>query len=654
MIAPGPGRTIIQRVVFPADSEITRLYLRAGLTDGSANTPPPEAMPRWMRHSALIPEGAALSLDTLFNHLPEAYWLEHTTVTGFVFTAVVRGVGEIHVLRRTKNGENILLAVQRFDTVSAQAGAALVEVTIGAPVDRAADAGALFLQIGARSGDVMLNEACWSAIGGEPQPVRLVAGYCTFKRDKQLLDNVEKVLGDVALRPHLARLVVVDQAGSDTLAAALRQLATGSEPGLLRLIRQGNFGGSGGFTRVMLEALAEDEATHVLLMDDDAKIETESIARAAAFLSLTKNLALGGQMLDLYRPTIIHETGAWFRPKTFSVKVNTPNLDAGASKALTTFAKVAHTDYNGWWFFAAPLAVIRAQGLPLPLFIHGDDIEYGLRLAQNGVETVTLPGVAIWHEPFYAKNRRWQSYYDFRNTLIMAGTPARLSGPRLARHFLSSLMALLLCYRYEASALTCRAVEDWLGGPDTVRHPPQDRHASLFAPTEYPVYRPIAVGLTVPVMPKLTTAQDVLDAVLPPRGWRLLRQGARAVLASLLGAERPPQAALLPSVPLINNNWWALSAYRDVALRPSTSAASFTGNTTCHRLHRSPRSFRRLLPRGLWLTLRLLLRGGAVARQWRRAAPGFHESRFWEAYLGPCERPDLTPAPAADRRVVNA
>ena len=40
-------------------------------------------------------------------------------------------------------------------------------------------------------------------------------------------------------------------------------------------------------------------ATHVLLMDDDAIVEPESILRAAAFLSLARgDVAIGGHMLD--------------------------------------------------------------------------------------------------------------------------------------------------------------------------------------------------------------------------------------------------------------------------------------------------------------------------------------------------------------------
>ena len=49
------------------------------------------------------------------------------------------------------------------------------------------------------------------------------------------------------------------------------------------------------------------------------------------------------------------------------------------------------------------LALVEKVGLPLPVFIRGDDVEYGLRLYMRGVDTIVMPGIAVWHEPFYLK-----------------------------------------------------------------------------------------------------------------------------------------------------------------------------------------------------------------------------------------------------------
>ena len=38
-----------------------------------------------------------------------------------------------------------------------------------------------------------------------------------------------------------------------------------------------------------------------------------------------------------------------------------------------------HSDYSAWWYCCMPMRVVREDNLPFPLFIRGDDVEYGLR-----------------------------------------------------------------------------------------------------------------------------------------------------------------------------------------------------------------------------------------------------------------------------------
>ena len=68
-----------------------------------------------------------------------------------------------------------------------------------------------------------------------------------------------------------------------------------------------NVGGSGGFARGMMEAMKHDENfTHVLLMDDDVSISTESLRRTFNLLSLAtgkyKNAFINGAMLVAEEP----------------------------------------------------------------------------------------------------------------------------------------------------------------------------------------------------------------------------------------------------------------------------------------------------------------------------------------------------------------
>jgi len=77
--------------------------------------------------------------------------------------------------------------------------------------------------------------------------------------------------------------------------------------------------------------------------------------------------------------------------------------------------------FNGWWMFGFPKRWVERVGMPLPCFIRGDDIEFGMRLHEAGLPTVPLPGVAVWHEPFYLKLGQKKLWGDRRRDGIIVG-----------------------------------------------------------------------------------------------------------------------------------------------------------------------------------------------------------------------------------------
>ncbi len=62
-----------------------------------------------------------------------------------------------------------------------------------------------------------------------------------------------------------------------------------------------------------------------------------------------------------------------------------------------------NVDFNGWWLCLIPTACMKQIGLSMPAFIKFDDIEYGLRAKEHGFHTVSLPGVAVWHQAWHDK-----------------------------------------------------------------------------------------------------------------------------------------------------------------------------------------------------------------------------------------------------------
>jgi galactofuranosylgalactofuranosylrhamnosyl-N-acetylglucosaminyl-diphospho-decaprenol beta-1,5/1,6-galactofuranosyltransferase len=125
--------------------------------------------------------------------------------------------------------------------------------------------------------------------------------------------------------------------------------------------------------------------------------------------------------------------------------------------------------YNGWWMCLFPREVVERNGLPLPLFIKCDDAEYSLRAANHDMPTVTLPGSAVWHEPWTDKNdtKDWTVYFHLRNRLIMAALHSPydmrktllMQGARVA-------VRRLLSMEYSTAALENKAIEDFMAGPE--------------------------------------------------------------------------------------------------------------------------------------------------------------------------------------------
>ena len=87
---------------------------------------------------------------------------------------------------------------------------------------------------------------------------------------------------------------------------------------LLRVIEQGNLGGSGGYARGQLESVRKGTATYAMMMDDDVVCEPEGIIRAVTFGDLAKRPTIvGGHMFNIYKRSQLHSFGEIVQPWRF-------------------------------------------------------------------------------------------------------------------------------------------------------------------------------------------------------------------------------------------------------------------------------------------------------------------------------------------------
>ena len=195
-------------------------------------------------------------------------------------------------------------------------------------------------------------------------------------------------------------------------------------------------------------------------------IQPESIFRTWRILTVLKpefsDTYIGGAMLRLDKQWYQTESGAlWNGGNLISRKVG---LDLRDLDACLYNEFEEKCDFNAWWYCTIPMKFVNETNLPLPLFIRGDDVEYGLRNMKN---LILMNGICVWHEPFEYKFSSSMYYYIFRNRLI---DNAIHEIPYSYKQFLTELkewfVRELFTYRFKNAQLLLDGANDFLKGID--------------------------------------------------------------------------------------------------------------------------------------------------------------------------------------------
>lgn len=234
-----------------------------------------------------------------------------------------------------------------------------------------------------------------------------------------------------------------------------------------------NTGGSGGFTRGMLEAMHQTpRATHVLLMDDDVIVLPESIKRTYRLFQLVnekyKDAVVSGAMLYLEEMDLQHEDVGTIRRScilsSLKGKIRQDTINSNLINEIPAYAS-SYT-YAAWWYCGIPVSQIDKHGLPLPFFIRIDDVEYGRRL---DAKIMSMNGLCIWHMGFSNKyNAAIDIYQQCRNALIGQAIGSFPEDIRVFDYIYKYFRAELLKFNYGGAQMAFEALRDYLKGPDFI------------------------------------------------------------------------------------------------------------------------------------------------------------------------------------------
>lgn len=404
-----------------------------------------------------------ISFDTYFNGFSTGKWLKYTVINEVQLSLQLEGEFEVslfhavevhsEIKRKLLSKKNIKSSTKKYHIFDF--GSLAVN-------------GIFYFGIRALSDNSILYDGEYITKDIEAtQQVKIAIDICTFKREEYVKRNIELINSEILKNPDsvLYEKLIVNISDN---ASSLEGIVESNE--YIKVRPNANLGGVGGFTRGIIETnKVKDKLgiTHLLIMDDDASISISAIEKTYLMLSYLKEeyfgYTIGGELLKLDKKYIQYEAGACWN-KGY-IKALKHLYDLRDLKNVINNEIEEKNDYAGWWYCCIPLREINMDNLPLPIFIHRDDIEYGIRVGRE--RFIFMNGICIWHEAFEGKMPGVLEYYDIRNLAILNA----IHFPDYSKFEFKMLLLKwasinIAKYRYKYVDYNIRAVEDFCKGID--------------------------------------------------------------------------------------------------------------------------------------------------------------------------------------------
>ncbi|MET0699936.1 MAG: glycosyltransferase, partial [Mycobacterium sp.] len=290
--------SLLSRVILPRPGEphdVRKLYIEESETNARRAHAP-------TRTSLEIGAESEVSFATYFNAFPASYWRRWSSLETVVLRVELSGAARVDVYRSKATGARITVG-----------GAAVTgdQATAEFVIDLSPfeDGGWIWFDITTDTA-VTVHSAGWYSAVPAPGRANIAVGIPTFNRPSDCVAALTALSSDPLVDKVIGAVIVSDQ--GNRKAKDHPGFAEAAAPLGDRLVihNQPNLGGSGGYSRVMYEALKNTDCEQILFMDDDIRIEPDSILRALALNQFAKSpILIGGQMLNLQEPSHLHVMG---------------------------------------------------------------------------------------------------------------------------------------------------------------------------------------------------------------------------------------------------------------------------------------------------------------------------------------------------------
>lgn len=266
------------------------------------------------------------------------------------------------------------------------------------------------------------------------------------------------------------RFVVIDNGNASALSGRLKALE-GADCRVISFPE--NRGGSAAYIAGMECALREFPAAPcVWLLDDDAKPNARTLPGLLETMDRLaqedpKVASLGSTVVSAADPDRIVECGAMFSPLLGHAF---PKLRGRRISEVGD--RTVRVDYAAACSLLVRAEAVRALGFWEDVFIHFDDIEWGVRATRSGWHNCATTASSVIHPEFDPeKAGPWICYFDARNQYWLASKYGRLHVlcARL-KNLLKDLRARLLHHHPERIVYRALAWSDFRSGMRRMRH----------------------------------------------------------------------------------------------------------------------------------------------------------------------------------------
>jgi GT2 family glycosyltransferase len=409
-------------------------------------------------------DNGVLTLDTYLNSFSTGKWKKYTIIQNLQLILEIQGDFTITLLHAKLAAGQIVeeeLLKEHFYAKEREE----IQMDFG----ELRSEGIFYAKLETLSHGSMLYSGYYGTADLAPtQAVKLAIDVCTFKREQYVKRNMEILKKDILENPSspcYEKLWIHISDNASTLDGIVD-----SQPHIT-VDKNANLGGVGGFTRGIIETKKLEKEygfTHVLLMDDDATISSAAVEENFLLLSYLKEeyfaYTVGGKLLVLDAPFIQFEVGARWNAGNILALKHFKDV-RNRYEVLDSEYEDIKAEYEGWWYCCIPLSEIGEDNLPLPIFIHRDDVEYGLRVGRE--RFIFLNQICIWHEAFAGKMPGVLDYYDIRNHCITNAIHCpEFTKEDFKKFFTKWVWGNISKYRYKYVDYNVKAVEDFCKGID--------------------------------------------------------------------------------------------------------------------------------------------------------------------------------------------